>query len=70
MTHFGMGAEARQVAGITEGLLRLSIGLEAEADLIEDLEKALSAADAAAQKVSDAPVKTASLAIWPEPHRL
>ena len=70
MTHFGMGAEARQVAGIAEGLLRLSIGLEAEADLIEDLEKALSAADAAAQKVSDAPVKTASLAIWPEPHRL
>ena len=70
MTHFGMGAEARQVAGITEGLLRLSIGLEAEADLIEDLEKALSVADAAAQKVSDAPVKTASLAIWPEPHRL
>jgi hypothetical protein len=69
MTHFGMGAKARQVAGITEGLLRLSIGLEAEADLVEDLEKALSAA-AASLNVSDAPVKTASSAIWPQPHRI
>jgi cystathionine gamma-synthase len=42
MTHFGMTAEARDAAGITDGLLRLSIGLEAEADLIADLENALS----------------------------
>jgi hypothetical protein len=48
---------------------RLSIGLEAETDLIADLEKALSAA-AAALKVSGAPVKTASAAIWPQPHRI
>jgi cystathionine gamma-synthase len=44
MTHAGMGAEARHAAGITDGLLRLSIGLEAEADLIADLEMGLGAA--------------------------
>jgi cystathionine gamma-synthase len=45
MTHSGMGAEARSAAGISDDLLRLSIGLEAEADLIADLEKGLAAAD-------------------------
>lgn len=43
MTHAGMGAEARREAGIGDGLLRLSVGLEAEADLLADLEKALAA---------------------------
>lgn len=32
MTHAGMGAEARHTAGISDSLLRLSIGLEAEVD--------------------------------------
>ncbi|MFC3073292.1 cystathionine gamma-synthase [Shinella pollutisoli] len=41
MTHAGMGAEARRAAGIGDGLLRLSVGLEAEADLIADLKQAL-----------------------------
>jgi len=45
MTHSGMTAEARHAAGITDSLLRLSIGLEAEADLIADLESALTAVD-------------------------
>lgn len=44
MTHAGMGAEARHAAGIGDGLLRLSVGLEAEADLIADLERGLAAA--------------------------
>ena len=44
MTHAGMGAEALAAAGIGDGLLRLSVGLEAEADLIADLETALKAA--------------------------
>jgi cystathionine gamma-synthase len=44
MTHAGMGAEARAAAGIGDGLLRLSVGLEAEADLISDLKAALAAA--------------------------
>ncbi|WP_136163629.1 cystathionine gamma-synthase [Sphingomonas flavalba] len=43
MTHADMGDEARAVAGITDGLLRLSVGLEAEADLIADLDRALLA---------------------------
>lgn len=44
MTHAGMGAEARKAAGISDGLLRLSVGLEAEADLLADLEHGLAAA--------------------------
>ncbi|WP_439541334.1 cystathionine gamma-synthase [Hyphomicrobium sp.] len=44
MTHAGMDADARRSAGITDGLLRISVGLEAESDLIEDLEGALDAA--------------------------
>lgn len=47
MTHASMGAEARLAAGISDGLLRLSIGLEAETDLISDLETALTAIDKA-----------------------
>lgn len=47
MTHASMGAEARLAAGISDGLLRLSIGLEAETDLISDLETALTATDKA-----------------------
>lgn len=43
MTHAGMGAEARCAAGISDGLLRLSIGLEAENDLIADLRTGLAA---------------------------
>lgn len=43
MTHADMGEAARAVAGISECLLRLSVGLEAEQDLIAGLEKGLSA---------------------------
>ncbi|MCZ7594845.1 MAG: cystathionine gamma-synthase [Hyphomicrobium sp.] len=53
MTHLGMGPEARRVAGITDGLLRLSIGLEAESDLIDDLKCALDAAHARAHDVHE-----------------
>lgn len=41
MTHAGMSAEARRAAGIKDTLIRLSVGLEAEQDLIEDLVQAL-----------------------------
>lgn len=41
MTHVGMSPEARAIAGIGEGLLRLSVGLESEADLLADLDQAL-----------------------------
>jgi O-acetylhomoserine (thiol)-lyase len=43
-THFRMDADALKGAGITEGTVRLSIGLEDPADLIEDLDRALRAA--------------------------
>jgi len=43
MTHASMSAEARQVAGIGEGLVRLSIGLESETDLLADLARGLAA---------------------------
>jgi O-acetylhomoserine (thiol)-lyase len=43
-THFRMSEEDLQRAGITEGTIRLSIGLEDPADLIEDLSRALHAA--------------------------
>jgi cystathionine gamma-synthase len=42
MTHADMGAETRTVAGISDGLLRLSIGLEAQQDLITGLECGLA----------------------------
>jgi methionine-gamma-lyase len=41
MTHASMGKEAREAAGITDGLVRLSVGIENVDDLIADLEQAL-----------------------------
>jgi O-acetylhomoserine (thiol)-lyase len=43
-THFRMSAEDLERAGISEGTIRLSIGLEDANDLIEDLSRALYAA--------------------------
>ena len=43
-THFRMSAADLARAGITEGTLRLSVGLEDPSDLIEDLGRALHAA--------------------------
>jgi cystathionine gamma-synthase len=43
MTHASMSPTARRVAGISDTLLRLSIGLEAERDLLRDLERGFSA---------------------------
>lgn len=43
MTHAAMDPEARAIAGITDGLLRLSVGLEAEEDLLADLSRGLEA---------------------------
>jgi len=42
-THQSIGEEARAELGITDGILRLSVGLEDPEDLLEDVEKALSA---------------------------
>ena len=43
-THAGMTAEARAEMGVSEGLLRINVGLEDVADLIEDLDRALDKA--------------------------
>jgi cystathionine gamma-synthase len=43
MTHAAMEPEARAAAGLVDGLLRLSIGIEAESDLKYDLEQGLKA---------------------------
>lgn len=43
-THYRMSAEDLARAGVTEGTIRLSVGLEDPSDLIEDLSRALYAA--------------------------
>ena len=43
-THYRMDAAALAAAGIGEGTVRLSIGLEDATDLVDDLERALAAA--------------------------
>jgi O-succinylhomoserine sulfhydrylase len=45
-THMRVGAEERAKLGITDGVVRLSIGLEDPADLIDDLTQALDGAAA------------------------
>lgn len=42
MTHISVDPETRLEIGITDNLVRLSIGVENEADLIWDVENALS----------------------------
>ena len=46
-THFRMSDEALAGAGISQGTIRLSIGLEDADDLIDDLKRALKAAEKA-----------------------
>lgn len=42
MTHRGMSEAARKAAGVDEGLLRLSVGIEAQSDLVNAFEVALA----------------------------
>lgn len=44
MTHASVPEKERKVLGISDTLVRLSVGLEDVADLIEDLDQALNAA--------------------------
>jgi cystathionine beta-lyase/cystathionine gamma-synthase len=41
MTHGPLSPAERETAGISEGLIRVSVGLEAPGDLIEDFDRAL-----------------------------
>ncbi len=58
MTHAAMTPEARAKAGISDGLLRLSVGIEATDDLLADITAALARAEAVAaeskRKLADA----------------
>ncbi|HWI85075.1 MAG TPA: PLP-dependent transferase, partial [Sphingomonas sp.] len=42
-THAGLSEEVRVAMGVSEGMLRLNIGLEDAQDVIEDLDRALKA---------------------------
>ena len=53
MTHASIPADIRQRIGITDGLLRLSVGIEGIDDLIADLRGALDATRA----LAEAPVR-------------
>lgn len=59
MTHFSIPAAEREKFGISDGLIRLSVGLEAAVDIVDDLEQALNAP-------VPAPVAEASLGLNPE----
>ena len=41
MTHYGVAKEKREEYGITDGLIRMSVGIENVADILTDLEQAL-----------------------------
>jgi methionine-gamma-lyase len=42
MTHASMGVEARSQAGITDGLVRISVGIEDPDEIIADLEQGMA----------------------------
>jgi cystathionine beta-lyase/cystathionine gamma-synthase len=43
MTHAALGQEGRRQIGLTDGMVRLSVGIEDVEDIIEDLDQALAA---------------------------
>jgi cystathionine gamma-lyase/cystathionine beta-lyase/cystathionine gamma-lyase/homocysteine desulfhydrase len=43
MTHAALGEKGRKEIGITDGLVRISVGIENVEDIIADLDQALSA---------------------------
>jgi cystathionine beta-lyase/cystathionine gamma-synthase len=42
MTHAALGEEGRAKIGLTDGMLRISAGIEDTDDLLEDLQQALN----------------------------
>jgi cystathionine gamma-synthase len=59
MTHASMSVEARVTAGISDSLLRLSVGIEDPRDLVEDIEHALSRALIAGEIASASSARSA-----------
>ena len=54
MTHKSIPAEKRKAAGVVDGLIRLSAGLEDTEDLIEDLRQALDRSETAKSEAVNA----------------
>ncbi|HYO23071.1 MAG TPA: PLP-dependent aspartate aminotransferase family protein [Flavisolibacter sp.] len=65
MTHKSIPAEKRRAAGVSDSLIRLSVGLEEAQDLVADLEQALR--DLEATKLFSAPDKKKNAAERKEP---
>jgi len=42
MTHASVPPEERQLIGVTDGLVRISVGIEDVEDIIDDLKQALT----------------------------
>lgn len=42
MTHAGLGPKGRKAIGITDGMVRISVGIEDIADILDDLESGLA----------------------------
>ena len=42
MTHAGLGEKGRKAIGITDGMVRISVGIEDVQDILEDLDQALA----------------------------
>jgi cystathionine gamma-synthase len=59
MTHAAMPPEARAVAGIGDGLLRISVGIEDPRDLCADIEAALARVQALAESSTAATARSA-----------
>jgi cystathionine gamma-synthase len=57
MTHASMSAEARATAGISDGLLRLSVGLESVEDLLADVYAGLERVEATCTRTSSTPYR-------------
>jgi len=43
MTHAALGEKGRREIGITDGLVRISVGIENVEDVMDDLDQALAA---------------------------
>jgi len=64
MTHKTIPVDKRKAAGVSDSLIRLSVGLEDVEDLISDLEKAFKNVDATANNQSNTTVADAASSAW------
>ncbi len=60
MTHAAMDPAARQTAGISDALLRVSVGIEAAVDLVRDVKAGLARAQAVTPDTGERPISLAA----------